>query len=288
MPHFAFPITTKIIIYDRTIKNSFTLKGMKYNKRLRIILFITLLILTKGSNVDDELLRELLEEEKLNEAERMKESGYQFSEEYVRQGQEEIENEEKIRRQQALLEEERLMEQKNERIRQQREADFQSSLERMNEDQQKAARKQKKKDAKIVKKILKASNRGNHYSVLGLLNFAFKIGPFTFFRPSPKDIKKAYRHRAMKTHPDKNRDGKAQEAFVAVEESAAVLMDDQAREQYDLEIKTARMEKKERILQKLSSIRIFVRNKLSWLIWLFHKVLGPFALPILILGCLLI
>eukprot|EP00546_Thalassionema_frauenfeldii_P013340 CAMPEP_0178907946 /NCGR_PEP_ID=MMETSP0786-20121207/7649_1 /TAXON_ID=186022 /ORGANISM="Thalassionema frauenfeldii, Strain CCMP 1798" /LENGTH=253 /DNA_ID=CAMNT_0020579793 /DNA_START=139 /DNA_END=896 /DNA_ORIENTATION=+ len=252
---------------------------MKYNKCLRIILFITLLILTKlqGSIVDDELLRELLEEEKPNEAERMKESGYQFSEEYVRQGQEESEKEEKIRRQQAVLEEELLMEQQNERIRQQREADFQSSLERMNEDQQKAARKQKKKDAKIVKKILKASNQGNHYSVLGLLNFALKIGPFTFFRPSPKDIKKAYRHRAMKTHPDKNRDGKAQEAFVAVEESAAVLMDDQARELYDLEIKTARIEKQERILQKLSTIRIFVRDQLSWLIWLFHKVLGPFA-----------
>lgn len=257
---------------------------------LKALFFVTLLIIPKlaASNVDDDLLRELLEEERRVEEERMKESGYQYSEEHLRNGQAEMEKEEKIRRQQAAYEEERLLEQQNERIREQREADFEASLAKMNEDQQKAAKKQKKKDAQIVKKILKASNQGNHYSVLGLFSFALKIGPFSFVRPSSQAIKKAYRSRAKKTHPDKNRDGKAQEAFVAVEESAAVLMDDEARGQFDLANKKARMERQERILQKLSTIRVFVQKQLSWVIWLFQKVLGPFAFPIFILGCLLI
>mmetsp|Transcript_16282 Transcript_16282/g.23945 ORF Transcript_16282/g.23945 Transcript_16282/m.23945 type:complete len:264 (+) Transcript_16282:86-877(+) len=263
---------------------------MQRSTGFQILFFIALLIISnlQASNVEDELLKELLEEERRVEEERMKESGYQFSEEHIRQGQEEMEKEKKRQHQQASDEEERLVELQNERIREQREAEFEASVARMNEDQQKAARKQRKKDSQIVKKILQASERGNHYSVLGLLSVALKIGPFTFVRPSPQEIKKAYRNRAKKTHPDKNRDGRAQQAFVAVEESAAVLMDEEAREQFDLEIKMARKEKQEMVLQKISTVRNFVKKQLSWLIWLFQKVLGPFAFPIFILGCLLI
>ena len=57
---------------------------------------------------------------------------------------------------------ERILEEQRERIRQQREAEFEATLARMNDDQEKAAVKQnKKKDTKVVKKILNAFFKDN-------------------------------------------------------------------------------------------------------------------------------
>mmetsp|Transcript_18281 Transcript_18281/g.21097 ORF Transcript_18281/g.21097 Transcript_18281/m.21097 type:complete len:288 (+) Transcript_18281:30-893(+) len=262
-----------------------------------LLLFLMMPILTvSNDNYEDELLRELLEEERRVEEERMKESGYQYSEDYIQKQQEEIQKEEELRREQ----EEQMMEAQRERIRQQREKEFDASLARMNEEQQKAAKKQKKNDASIVKRILKASSRGNHYAVLGLFNFEwkigpiklfrtnYKIGPFTLFRPSTKNIKKAYRNRAMRVHPDKNRDGRAQEAFVVIEESATVLTDKGRREQYDLELKLSRIEQRERIVQNVQKVLGIVQRQISAVVWVFKNIFGPFALPILLLTCLII
>lgn len=48
---------------------------------------------------------------------------------------------------------------------------------------------------------------------------------------SPEDIKKAYRSRASKTHPDK--EGGSHEDFLAVQESYEILSDPERKERYD-------------------------------------------------------
>ncbi|OEU08798.1 heat shock protein DnaJ, partial [Fragilariopsis cylindrus CCMP1102] len=50
---------------------------------------------------------------------------------------------------------------------------------------------------------------------------------------SERDIRKQFRTRAMQIHPDKNNDGRAQEAFIAVENAASILSDKQQRNIYD-------------------------------------------------------
>jgi hypothetical protein len=56
---------------------------------------------------------------------------------------------------------------------------------------------------------LKASSRE-----LNVAGFGFNIPGLTLKETTAKDIKRAYRIRAMLVHPDKNRDGRAQEAFL--------------------------------------------------------------------------
>jgi hypothetical protein len=247
---------------------------------------------------DDELLQEFLEEERRLEEERMHEAGHEYDDDYVQKQQEEMMRQEQLRQQEATSAQDRQMEQELERIRQQREAEFEANLTKMNDDQQKAALKQKKKDAKVVKGILKAADKENHYAVLGLFNFEltigpikiykYQIGPFTFFRPNAKDVKKAYRKSAMLTHPDKNRDGRATEAFVKVEESASILTDDTQRDDYDRLRKLERLARHAAIMKLVKLVVSTARAQLSRVIWIFKNLLGPFATPIFILGCLII
>eukprot|EP00579_Thalassiosira_antarctica_P005134 CAMPEP_0201885034 /NCGR_PEP_ID=MMETSP0902-20130614/17684_1 /ASSEMBLY_ACC=CAM_ASM_000551 /TAXON_ID=420261 /ORGANISM="Thalassiosira antarctica, Strain CCMP982" /LENGTH=320 /DNA_ID=CAMNT_0048414057 /DNA_START=114 /DNA_END=1072 /DNA_ORIENTATION=+ len=146
--------------------------------------------------------------------------------------------------------EEEITTQKAERIRLKREAAFEAELKKMNEEQRKKAQKQKSKDAKVVKRVLKAHKSGRHYAVLGIRNlelqlgpyyiFNFSLGPFVFFRVKTKDIKKVYRNLARTVHPDKNKDGRAEEAFHALETSAAILTDEKQRSDYDKRIIASR------------------------------------------------
>jgi hypothetical protein len=275
--------------------------GRYLNHNLVLILTLLLLLVTLCTPVkanDDDMLRELLEEQSRLEEERMQEDSHQYDDEHIAQQQQERLNQEKLRQDDAIAAQERVLEQERQRIRQQREAAFEANLARMNEDQRKLAQKQKKKDAKIVKKILKAFAKQNYYAVLGLHNLDFTIGPirflsyqfgpFTFFRPDAKDIKKAYRGRAMITHPDKNRDGQAHEAFVAVEESAAILADERMRAEYDVFRKQMRLEQQARTMDVIKKVLLVVHQQVSRIIWIFRNLMGPFATPILIIGCLII
>jgi hypothetical protein len=123
--------------------------------------------------------------------------------------------------------------------RQEREAAFTAEIAKMTAKERKVACMQKKKDARIVRRILRAANakHANHYAVLGLRNWepitssaAFKLVSLAFrfpevalFRISHEAIQEAYRILAMAVHPDKNRDGRAEEACIAVENSAFIL-----------------------------------------------------------------
>jgi DnaJ family protein B protein 12 len=77
---------------------------------------------------------------------------------------------------------------------------------------------------KVVKEILhaKEGGRGAHYRVLGIAASA-----------NESEIKKAYRKRALKLHPDKNSAPHADEAFKAVGLAYATLSDPQKRTIYD-------------------------------------------------------
>lgn len=268
------------------------------NGRFSAALIICLVFLVSICRADDDLMRELMEEQRRLEEERLHESGHQYDDEYLEKQQDEMKRQQQTRQDEAKAAQDRLQEQQNERIREQREAEFEANLARMNEDQKKAALKQKKKDAKVVKKIIKAAQKGDYYSVLGLRNFELKVGPFriykyqlgpfTFFRPSSKDVKKAYRGRAMMTHPDKNRDGRAQEAFVAVEESASILMDDKVREEYDMQRKVRRVEQRAVVVGMFNMVTTTIRQQISRVVWIFKNLLGPFATPIFIISCLII
>ena len=76
----------------------------------------------------------------------------------------------------------------------------------------------------IVKEVLasKEGGRGAHYRVLGVQTDA-----------DDSQIKKAYRKRALKLHPDKNSAPQSDEAFKAVGLAYATLSDPQKRTIYD-------------------------------------------------------
>ena len=62
----------------------------------------------------------------------------------------------------------------------------------------------------------------NYYKILGVERGASK-----------EDIRKAYKNLAKKYHPDLNKSPDATEKFKEINEAAAVLADDQKRQQYD-------------------------------------------------------
>ena len=102
-----------------------------------------------------------------------------------------------------------------------------------------------------------------------------------------KDIRKAYRTRAMAVHPDKNKDGRAQEAFILVEESASTLSDNHLRQEYDKQLQLSRREKRQSQMQLVSGVLNSVQSTIAG-IWKATRVLlGPFATPVIILGLLM-
>lgn len=245
---------------------------------------------------DDEYVRAVLEEERRLEEERMKEAGHQYDDAYIQEQErlkQQRQQEEKDR--QARVEQEKL-----ERVRRQREEAYERELQSMSEEKQKEAQKQKRRDAAVVAKTLKASGKGNHYGVLGLFNMEvtvgplrilgdrFKLGPYTLFRIDGKKIRRAYRTKAMSVHPDKNRDGRAQEAFVAVEASASLLLDAQQRQSYDEEVRLARKQQRDNVMRIVHQVISTVRLNISRVVWIFRRILGPFATPIFIILCLLV
>ena len=197
---------------------------------------------------------------------------------------------------QAAKEEEE-QEQEAERIRLKREAAFEAELKKMNEEQKKKAQQQKKKDAKIVNRILKASKSGKHYAVLGIRNFEvqigpyyvfnFSIGPLVLFRVKTKAIKRVYRNLARTVHPDKNKDGRAEEAFHAIEQSAAILTDEKQRQDYDKKIIATRRRRNKYAVDSVMRVSHTVWSQTAASFKMTKKVLGPFSTPILVVGALI-
>ncbi|KAL9181922.1 hypothetical protein ACHAXT_012265 [Thalassiosira profunda] len=188
--------------------------------------------------------------------------------------------------------------QEAERIRQKREAAFEAELKRMNQEQRKKAQRQKARDAKVVKRILKAHKSGKHYAVLGIRNvelqigpfhlFKFSLGPFILFRVKTKEIKRVYRNLARTVHPDKNRDGRAEEAFHALEASAAILTDEKQRKEYDRKIIAARRRRNKYAAERVVGAGQVVWSKGASTARMAKRVLGPFSTPILVVGALII
>jgi hypothetical protein len=163
-----------------------------------------------------------------------------------------------------LLEQERLAQEKADRIAAERERQFQIELDRMDKEQQKMALQQKKRDHRNVQTVLRAAQRNDLYGILGMRhwnlklppryiklpfgsndnnhNFQFTIPGITIKETTDQDIRKHFRIQARQLHPDKNKDGRAQEAFYALEMAAAILSDPNQRQVYDQELQRRRQE----------------------------------------------
>lgn len=254
------------------------------------------LVLTAGSSradsIEDEYVRQVIEEDQ----EQYSYDEYHADDETVYKQQQAYADQERQRREA----EEQAARDAADRVAAERERRFEAEMDRMNEEQRQKALKQKKMDGKKVKSILRSSERKNLYQVLGLRNLSLRIPPRTvnlgglckFTIPgitllkeaSEKDIRKQFRKRAMEVHPDKNRDGRAQEAFVAVEEAATILGDAKLRKEYDQELKRRREE-------QLALVRTTIAY--GWAITkrtvkVVQTLLGPFFLPVVIVLALII
>ena len=120
-------------------------------------------------------------------------------------------------------------------------------------------------------------SKRDYYDVLGVAKGA-----------DAKEIKRAYRSRAMATHPDKNRDGRANEAFFAVEHSASILSNPKQRKEYDTERRLLRQAQQERIRGTAKIAVDAALGSCQKAFGVFKAVLGPFAFPVMILGALLV
>ena len=200
-------------------------------------------------------------------------------EEQLRQKQEEAA---KAAAAQAEEEEARIAEQH----RLKREADFEAEVKRMDAEQRKKALKQKKADAKVVNRILRAANakpEPDHYAVLGLRNWEVHIGPWHLFHISTRDVKKAYRNLSRRCHPDKNRDGRAEQAFHALEASAAVLSDGDQRRGYDRRVEARKKKRNKRITGTTIDVLDSTRRNVVRVFGTAKRVLGPFSVPVFVL-----
>eukprot|EP00978_Attheya_sp_CCMP212_P031102 scaffold116384_cov53-Attheya_sp.AAC.3 len=229
---------------------------------------------------EEEIMREMLKEE----TDHYNDDHYMDSEDQLRQEEAAAEarrSQQEDEQLAAQAEQQRLI----------REAQFEADLAKMDAAQQKLAKQQKKADAKMVRRILNASQRKNHYGVLGLRNFEIGFQIFhksiRLFQLQTQKIKGAYRTRAKLVHPDKNRDGRADQAFIALEQSAAILVDDELRADYDHKRSLDRQRFRNNIFQTVGdTVDLTVRHATT-VVHLFRRIVGPFATPILVLGTLI-
>ena len=270
-------------------------KGQRRFLVAHALLWVLLLVIccARAQEAYDDLMNEVLQEAEHYDDYHTMEDPYESAdnaEERLRQ----LEEEEELRRAQEKV--------ARERIERQREEAFEAELRQMTEDRRKAALKQKRKDRKLVRRVLRAAKRGNHYGVLGLRNIGihrkgrtlriggieFTVPVFSLFHVSPKAIRKAYRSQALSVHPDKNREGRAEEAFMAVEHAASILSNETLRAEYDDQLRAARETRNSEARQLVVNAFQRTSSVVNRVITVFRKVLGPFAFPVVILGTLIV
>jgi hypothetical protein len=188
------------------------------------------------------------------------------------------------------------------RIQEEREAAFEAKLAKLNEAERRKEKQKKKSDAKIVKKVLKAAQSENPYAILGLTNWeihiperfirwgklSVRIPSMVLFRIPSKAIRKKYRVLATKVHPDKNRDGRATEAFIAVENAVSTLSDETERAHLDSIIMKSRQDKVDCIVRVSNKVVHRSSHTVLGVTKFAHRFVRPFAVPTLIISSLLI
>ena len=93
----------------------------------------------------------------------------------------------------------------------------------MSKAQRSQAKKKRASDAKIVTRVLTASD---HYAALGLGKSRWRPLSASPRSVTTQSVKKAYRNLAKKVHPDKNKDARAEEAFDVIQGAYEVLSDE--------------------------------------------------------------
>ncbi|KAL3909757.1 MAG: hypothetical protein SGARI_002437, partial [Bacillariaceae sp.] len=241
---------------------------------------------------DEEYVRQVIEEDQQHYGNEYYYGEYQADENiYEKQQQQQRQQ----REEQLLSEEERLAREQADRLAAERERAFQKELDKMDEDARKKALKQKKRDHRKVQAVLKAANKQDWYGVLGLSNFAIRIPPRSINwaiagkmrlhlkfpgltlkgPPTDKDIKRQFRKRARQLHPDKNRDGRAQEAFIMVEHASSILSDPDQRAMYDEELRVRREQQMAAGKKMMNTATRSMWHVSSQVVKTAHMVLGP-------------
>jgi hypothetical protein len=255
----------------------------------------------RANSMEDDYVRQVIEEDQQHYGDHYNDHTQEDDAYHEHDEQQEYVDEEERRRDT----EEQAVRDASDRIAADRERKFQAELDRIDdEEQKKMALKQKRIDGRKVRSVLKAAERNDLYKVLGLRNLTLRIPPFhiniagavkftipglTILRGATKDeIKKQFRQRAIQIHPDKNRDGRAQEAFVAVQNAASILTDEDQRMRYDAEWKAYKSDKleshKKLVATSLAAAWAIARK----IVMMAQTLLGPFFVPVLIIGALII
>mmetsp|Transcript_23595 Transcript_23595/g.25131 ORF Transcript_23595/g.25131 Transcript_23595/m.25131 type:complete len:291 (-) Transcript_23595:1592-2464(-) len=278
---------------------------------LVVLLFETQMYCAKGALRDnyseDEYVRQVIEEDQFH----YHDESFDYQENTFEKGEgsttkennsnneeEEIIDEEQRRQN----EEERLAREADDRLAAKREQQFQADLDRMNDEEKNKALKQKKIDGRKVQSVLKAAKHNNLYMVLGIRNWnlripsweidigglKFTIPGFIIKETSERNIRKQFRTISKQIHPDKNKDGRAQEAFIAAENAAAILSDKQKRKLYDDEIKLYRSNRLKTNQKLMMTTILSTWNVTSRAVKILKTSLGPFFVPVLIICALII
>jgi hypothetical protein len=165
-------------------------------------------------------------------------------------------------------------------------------------------KRKKQKTHRAINAILKSRDRNNLYGILGLPNnrylrlpgrsltiipnyFSIHIPELTLFRVSKDQIKRAFRQRAILAHPDKTADPRAAEAFNAIDEAAETLLDDKAREEYDLSITLDRQRRRAIVMANLMTGVDRVWGLIHTCLKRVRSLLGPFTVPIVVVAFLI-
>ena len=118
--------------------------------------------------------------------------------------------------------------------------------------------------------------------------FNWSLGPFVLFHTKTKEIKRLYRNLARIVHPDKNKDGRAEEAFHAIETSAAILTDENKRKEYDKKLISSRRRRNKEAVERVVDVTGRIWNGSVGAITSAKRVLGPFSTPIIVVGALIL
>lgn len=239
-------------------------------------------------HTDDELVRQVLDEQQDDAASNPYDNAHSTEEDFQRYQQEL--NRRKLEEEQQ---QKRLAQETAHRRALEREAEVERQVQKLSLEEQKKARQKKQKDATLVSNVLKAFKRGDYYSVLGLgkkywirqwLPEWMRRGRYEWWEISLGDIKKAYRFMATRIHPDKNMDGRAEEAFVALDEAYDCLANPLQRQEYDGLLSERVREQWQRQTAQVQKIWTGLQVLVRQVKGVIRKVLGPFAMPLMILG----